>query len=211
MAFGPLETAGPWMVWVIVLGFIFVECGLIVGLFLPGDSLLLTAGIVLAQQDHSYHAWGLAIGSVVAAVGGNEFGYYIGRKSGYKLLIRQGGTMLNRQNMDRAKGFLDRYGFWAIAAARWIAWVRTLAPIIAGAVKMDQRRYSVASTVGALTWGPVLLLGGFYGAGLLERYRWLTHIAIAGFVAFVAVGTGYGLYRYRQDMRRPVDEDHDAA
>jgi membrane-associated protein len=110
LAFGPLETAGPTMVWVIVLSFVFVECAFIIGLFLPGDSLLFTAGVVLASGDHAVHAWALSFAALVVATLGNQLGYYIGSRGGRTLILRRGGRVLSRERLDRAQRFLDKHG-----------------------------------------------------------------------------------------------------
>jgi membrane-associated protein len=208
---GWLDTAGPVLVWVIVLSFVFVECALIIGLFLPGDSLLLGAGVVLAQHGSDANAWLLSAAALVVAVFGNQIGYLIGKQTGTKLIARRGGRILNRHNLDRAQRFLDRKGFFAVVAARWIPWIRTLAPLIAGAARMDQRRFLLATTIGGLCWVPTLVLLGYYGAGLLESLPWLKHAALWVSVAFFVFGTAYGVWRYRQEMRRPVDEISEAA
>ncbi|MGW4482389.1 DedA family protein [Amycolatopsis sp. NPDC004368] len=205
-----LDTAGPLLVWVIVLSFVFVECALIVGLFLPGDSLLFGAGVVLAQHGSDTNAWLLSGAALVVAVGGNQVGYYIGRSTGTRFIARRGGKVLNRHNLDRAQRFLDRKGFFAIVAARWIPWIRTLAPLIAGAARMDPRRFLAATSLGGLLWVPTLVLLGYYGAGLLDALPWLKTAALWVSVAFFVLGTGYGVLRYRQEMRRPVDEPDDA-
>ncbi|SEP52179.1 DedA family protein [Amycolatopsis saalfeldensis] len=204
-----LDTAGPFLVWVIVLGFVFAECALIVGLFLPGDSLLFAAGVVLAQHGSDANAWLLSAAALVVAVLGNQVGYYIGRSTGTRLIARRGGKVLNRHNLDRAQAFLDRKGFFAIVAARWIPWIRTLAPLVAGAARMDPRRFLLATATGGLLWVPTLVLLGYYGAGLLDALPWLKTAALWASVAFFVLGTGYGVYRYRQEMRRPVDEPDD--
>ena len=204
-----LDTAGPFLVWVIVLGFVFAECALIIGLFLPGDSLLFAAGVVLAQHGSDANAWLLSAAALVVAVLGNQVGYYIGRSTGTRLIARRGGKVLNRQNLDRAQAFLDRKGFFAIVAARWIPWIRTLAPLVAGAARMDPRRFLLATATGGLLWVPTLVLLGYYGAGLLDSLPWLKTAALWASVAFFVLGTGYGVLRYRQEMRRPVDEPDD--
>ncbi|GLY36166.1 membrane protein [Amycolatopsis sp. NBRC 101858] len=205
-----LDTAGPLLVWVIVLSFVLVECALIIGLFLPGDSLLFGAGVVLAQHGSDLNAWLLSGAALIVAVFGNQIGYYIGRTSGTKLIARRDGKVLNRQALERAQRFLDRRGFFAIVAARWIPWIRTLAPLIAGAARMDPRRFMAATALGGLLWVPTLVLLGYYGAGLLDALPWLKTAALWISIAFFVVGTGYGVLRYRQEMRRPVEETDDA-
>jgi membrane-associated protein len=204
---GWLNTAGPLLVWVIVLSFVFMECALIIGLFLPGDSLLFAAGVVLASHGADANAWLLSLAALVLAVVGNLVGYYIGRHTGTRLIARRGGRVLNRGNLDRARNFLDRKGFFAIVAARWIPWVRTLAPLIAGAARMDPRRFLAATTLGGLLWVPTLVLVGYYGAGLLDALPWVKAAVMWISVAFFIGGTAFGIVRYRQEMRHPVDED----
>jgi membrane-associated protein len=212
LSIASLQTAGPLMVWFVVLVFVFAECAFIIGLFLPGDSLLFTAGLVLAQQDHPRHAWSLCVAATVIAVVGNQLGYYIGRRTGHRLLAaRLGGRVLNRHNLERARRFLNRRGFVAVVLARWIPWVRTLAPLIAGAAGMNSRRYLLATSVGAVVWVPSLVLIGFYGAGLLGRVPWLETAALVVSVAFFVVGTTLGVLRYRQEMRRPVEQEPQPA
>ncbi|EHR63835.1 putative membrane-associated protein [Saccharomonospora cyanea NA-134] len=206
-----LTTAGPLLVWVIVLSFVFIECALIVGLFLPGDSLLFAAGVVLAQHEAEVQAWALSGVALVTAVVGNQVGYYVGKQTGTRFIARRGGRVLNQENLDRAKAFLDRRGFLAIVAARWIPWVRTLAPLIAGAAGMNSRRFMLATTAGAILWVPTLVLVGFYAAGLLTSIPWLNTVLVWGSVAFFVFGTAYGAWRYRQEMRKPVEDRTETA
>ncbi|MFC3448164.1 DedA family protein [Amycolatopsis speibonae] len=206
-----LDTAGPVLVWVIVLSFIFVECALIIGLFLPGDSLLFAAGVVLAQHGSDLNAWLLSAAALLVAILGNQVGYYIGRGTGTKLIARRGGKVLSRHNLERARAFLDRRGFFAIVAARWIPWIRTLAPLIAGAARMDPRRFALATALGGLLWVPTLVLLGYYGAGLLDELPWVKTAALWISIAFFIAGTAYGVIRYRQEMRRPAEEAEENA
>jgi membrane-associated protein len=202
---GWLSTNGPLVVWLIVLSFVFLECAFVVGLFLPGDSLLFTAGLVLAQQGtHDAQAWALSIVATIVAVVGNQLGYVIGRRAGATLTGRLGGRMLSAERLAKARDFLDRRGFWAIVLARWIPWIRTLAPMIAGAAAMDSRRYMTATATGAVFWVPTLVLLGYYGAGLLERFPWLMTTVMAVGIGFFVVGTIWGIWRYRQEMRKPA-------
>ncbi|HWC80676.1 MAG TPA: DedA family protein [Pseudonocardiaceae bacterium] len=201
--FGHLETAGPVMVWVIVLTFVFIECAFIIGLFLPGDGLLFAAGVVLAQHDNAMNAWALSVAAVVVAVAGNQLGYYIGRQTGMTLLGKRSMRVLTPERLDRAQKFLNQHGWWSVVVARWVPWVRTLAPLIAGAARMRARRFLLATTVGAVLWVPTLVLLGYYGAGLLGAFPWLKTTATTISIVFFVAGTGYGLWRYRQETQRP--------
>jgi membrane-associated protein len=210
-ASGELHRAAPTTVWIVVLSFVFLECAFVIGLFLPGDSLLFAAGVVLAAHDQELSAWLLALAATIAAVGGNQVGYLIGRRTGLRILARKDGRILNRTNLNRSREFFDRWGFWSIVVARWLPWIRTLAPMIAGAAGMDNRRFITANSMGAVVWVPTLLLVGYYGAWLLDEMPWVRQATTIGALAFFVLGTSYGVYRYRQEIRKPIDEDAVAA
>lgn len=206
VAFGALDSAGPFTVWLVVMSLIFIECAFIVGMFLPGDSMLLGAGVVLAQQAGAADAWALSLTATVLAVAGNQVGYLIGRRTGTRVWARQGGRVLNRDHLERAHRLFERWGFWAVVVARWLPWVRTLAPLVAGAARMDRRVFLTASIIGAVAWVPGLILLGYYGAGLIEQLPWLEPLVTTLVVVFFGITVAVGLWRYWQDMGKPVDE-----
>lgn len=202
-----LESAGPTLVWTVVISFVFLECAVIIGLFLPGDSMLLTAGVVMAGHEMGERQiWALAVGAMVAAVAGNQVGYAIGQRTGTGFVARRSGRYVNAQNLERVTTMLQRHGFWAVLVARWIPWVRTLCPLVAGAARMDHRRYTIASTIGAIVWAPVLLLIGFYAGSHLAKVPWLMHGVTVALVLAVVAGTVVGVRHYRQEMRRTDDD-----
>ncbi len=202
-----LESAGPTAVWLVVVTFVFLECAVIIGLFLPGDSLLITAGVVLASAPAGeHHLWALSLSTIAAAVVGNQVGYVLGRRTGSRLVTRPGGRYLTPENLHRVKLMLERHGFWAVLIARWIPWVRTLCPMVAGAAEMNHRSYTVASTIGAVIWAPVLLHIGFHAGGWINRVDWLMPVVIGGLTAMLLIGTAIGLRRYRQEMSRCAEE-----
>ena len=202
-----LTDAGPTVVWVVVLSFVFIECSLIVGLFLPGDTLLFAAGVILADHDAEASAWWLSLVALGVAVVANHVGYLIGSKVGTRFVARRGGKILNRENLERARSFLDRRGVFAIVLARWLPWVRTLAPLVAGAAGMDKRKYLFATAVGAVLWVPTLVLLGYYGSGLLDQLPWLQELVMWGMVVCVVAGTIWGLWKYRQEIAKPVEDE----
>lgn len=209
---GFLASAGPTLVWLIVVSFVFLECAFIIGLFLPGDSMLITAGIALAGHASGVgHVWALSVGAFLAAIAGNQVGYMIGRRTGHRLVARKNGKYVNVDNLEKVNRLLERHGFWAVLVARWIPWVRTLCPLVAGAARMNHRSYTIASTLGALIWAPVLLLVGFYFGSVLDRVSWLLPTVLTLIIIAIVIGTGVGLYQYRKEMRRPAvtTEVHD--
>lgn len=206
-SFDPLLSAGPALVWTVVLTFVFLECAFILGLFLPGDSMLLTAGIVMASHaSGESQVWLLSVGAMLAAIAGNQVGYVVGRRTGHKLVARKNGRYINTENLTRVTDLLHRHGFFAVLVARWIPWVRTLCPMVAGAAGMDHRRYTIASTIGAIIWAPVLLLMGYYAGNFILQFSWLMPIVTGSLVAFLVVGTIIGIRQYRHEMAQPVED-----
>lgn len=205
--FDPLMSAGPALVWTVVLAFVFIECAVILGLFLPGDSMLITAGIVMASNaSGEAQVWALSVGTMLAAIAGNQVGYVIGARTGHRLVARKNGRYINTKNLQRVTELLERHGFVAVLVARWIPWVRTLCPTVAGAAGMDHRKFTIASTVGAIIWAPVLLLIGYYAGGFLDRVPWLMPIVIGTLVLGLIIGTVLGIRHYRQEMAKPAEE-----
>ena len=153
------------VVYLVVFGFVFVESGLLVGFLLPGDSLLFGAGLVAAAEGSGVSLAVLIPGVLVAAIAGDSVGYAFGARLGRPWLQRRvAGGRLDARHLRRAESFYDRFGWFAVVAARWIPWVRTFTPILAGAARMPYRRFLPANVVGAVVWGPGLLLLGYYAA-----------------------------------------------
>ncbi|GAA4407264.1 DedA family protein [Tsukamurella soli] len=204
---GILQDAGPVLIYLIVAGFVLAECGFIIGLFLPGDSLLLTAGVALAtSSQHAPVVWGLAATAMVAAITGNHIGYRIGATMGDRMLAKKGGRYFNAENLHRVKKLMDRHGFLSVLVARWVPWVRTLCPMVAGAAAMDKRKYTIASVIGSVLWAPCLLLVGYYGSSALGEFKWILDIVLVVMVVALLLGTIVGVIGYRREMARPDEQ-----
>jgi len=154
--------------YLLLFAIVFAETGLLIGFFLPGDSLLFVAGFVAANADKlGVH---LAIGPLIvllciAAIAGDTVGYLIGRKAGPALFSKPDSRFFKRKHLDNARDFYDKHGPKTIVLARFIPIVRTFAPTVAGAAGMDYRQFLTYNIVGGITWiTSMSLLGYFLGA-----------------------------------------------
>jgi membrane-associated protein len=141
---------------------IFAETGLLVGFFLPGDSLLVTAGLLSSQG--LFNLWTLGALLSLASIIGNTVGYAIGGAAGARLFTREDSLLFNRKHLFRAHAFYEKHGGKTIILARFMPIVRTFVPVVAGMAKMDYRRYTFYNVVGGLLWiWSMLFTGHFLG------------------------------------------------
>ena len=156
-----LDSLIQWGGYGVLFAIVFAETGLLVGFFLPGDSLLITAGLLAANG--TLNIWWLNALLIVAAVVGDSVGYAIGRRLGPRLFTRQKSLLFNPAHVERTRRFYEKYGAKTIVIARFVPIVRTFAPVVAGVGQMRYRRflfYNVAGGVGwvtSMTWGGYLL------------------------------------------------------
>jgi membrane-associated protein len=145
-----------------LISIIFAECGLLVGFFLPGDTLLFTAGLLAATGIFNISVWLLVVLVPLAAIAGNLVGYWIGYKAGPAVFNRPDSRLFRQEYVDRSHNFFERYGARTIIIARFVPIVRTFATVMAGASRMRFRAYALYSVVGALLWGAGVILLGYY-------------------------------------------------
>jgi membrane-associated protein len=156
---------------------VFAESGLFFGFFLPGDSLLFTAGF-LASQNLISIFW-LLILCFIAAVLGDSFGYYFGRKTGPKIFSKEDSFFFRKQHIDRAKMFYEKHGKKTIVFARFIPIVRTFVPIIAGVGEMEYKTFLKFNLLGGLVWTWSMIgLGYILGNTIPNAEKYLTFIII---------------------------------
>ena len=156
-----LVWLGPWAL-VGLAAIIFAECGLLLGFFLPGDSLLFTAGLFVAGGTLSTPLWAVCTLLVVAAVLGNACGYWIGRSAGPAVFDRPRSRLFKPQHVLKTQEFFDRYGNRAIVLGRFVPVVRTFITVMAGVGRMDARRYLGYSLIGGVAWAAGVTLLGFW-------------------------------------------------
>lgn len=155
-----LESAGPIAIWV-AAAIIFAECGLLFGFFLPGDSLLFVVGLFVGNGTIDMPIALVCALLFVAALAGNLVGYAVGYHTGPALFRREDSRIFKKKYIDHTEEFFNRYGAAAIVIGRFIAIVRTFITVLAGASKMDFKRYALYSAVGALLWAVGLTLLGY--------------------------------------------------
>lgn len=158
-----LTNFGDIAFWV-VLAIIFAECGLLIGFFLPGDSLLFVTGLFIAQGFISMNIWLGAVLLTIAAIVGNGVGYWIGKKAGPALFRKPDSKLFKREYVEKTGQFFEKYGARAIVMARFVPIVRTFITAMAGMGGMNFRRFITFSAIGGVIWaGGVTILGYFLG------------------------------------------------
>lgn len=155
-----------WAGYVGLTTIIFVETGLLVGFFLPGDSLLVTAGLLASQPDFELNVYMMGVLFSVAAIVGDTVGYYIGRMTGPRIFTREDSLFFNKKHLYRAHAFYEKHGGKTIVLARFMPIVRTFAPVVAGVAEMQYRSFIVYNVFGGLLWVWSMLFTGYF----LGRY-----------------------------------------
>ena len=147
-----------------VLGAIFAETGLLVGFFLPGDSLLFTAGLFSAQANPFAPLWLLMLLVPIAAIAGDQLGYVIGRRTGPALYRRPDSRLFKQRYVQQSRDFFERHGARTVLLARFVPVLRTFVPVLAGVSDMRYRTFVTYNVAGGILWGAgVLLLGNLLG------------------------------------------------
>jgi membrane-associated protein len=152
---------GPWAL-VGVCAVVFAETGLMVGFFLPGDSLLFTLGVFIGTGHVPTPVWAACLAIAISAVIGDQTGYWIGRGLGPKVFNKPDSRLFKHENVDRTYAFFEKYGGRTIVIAQYVPIVRTFAPVVAGVGKMDYRHFIAFNLVAAFTWGVFIPLLGYY-------------------------------------------------
>ena len=163
---------------------VFAESGLLIGFFLPGDTLLFTAGFFAAQGLLPLPL--LLATLVVAAIAGDNVGYTLGHRTGHRIFRRKDGVIFRQEYLERANTFYESHGGKTVVLARFVPIVRTFAPVVAGAAKMPRRTFMLYNVIGALLWCvSVTMLGYWLGAKIpnIETYI-LPAVAIATVLTF---------------------------
>ena len=192
------ETLIRWGGYTVLAVIVFAETGLLAGFFLPGDSLLVTAGL-LAGSDGVLNLWWLILLLGAAAIAGDSTGYAIGAYVGPRLFNREDSRFFHKDHLARTQRFYDKYGTKTIVLARFVPIIRTFAPTVAGVAKMRYRTFLAFNVIGGLGWVAGMTLAGFWlGRSIpdIERHiHWVIGIVIL--VSFLPI-----LHEWRQSRRQ---------
>jgi membrane-associated protein len=177
---------------------IFAETGLFVGFFLPGDSLLFVTGLMIANDPQANPTFNHPVNLLywialisVAGIIGNMVGYWFGRKTGPILFERRDTLLFKRKHIIQAKEFYDKRGGGAIILARFLPIVRTFAPIVAGIVDMDRKKFFLYNVVGSVLWVASMILSGFF----LGENEWVKHNFEKIVIGLIIITTGPVLFK----------------
>lgn len=202
--FGSIESQfadlGPLLLYLIVGANVFVQSALVFGFVLPGSSVLFSAGLVAASGENVSISALLTV-IFMAAFIGNQLGFVIGRVVGRTYLSKRKSPGLQKV-IRKCERFYEKSGWWSVVAARFIPWVRTFIPLIAGASKMPYYQFLSANILGAIAWGVGITLAGYYTASIpgVETFTY----AIAGF--FIVGSIVSGIVDYLRRRRLPQDK-----
>ncbi|MBD8477858.1 VTT domain-containing protein [Microbacterium sp. CFBP 8794] len=211
-----ITNSQPWAL-LVVCFIIFAETGLLIGFLLPGDTLLIMAGLLSHSTPQApngvfgLNAWWVALAIGVAAFIGGEVGYYIGHKAGPSIFERKESGIFSRKNVERTNAFFERFGGLTVILARFVPVVRTFAPIAAGVGHMPWRKYTLYNLIGAIIWGIGLTMLG-YVVGYIPFIRDIVTeyidvillAAVAGTVVFI----GIHYFRERAAAKRDAAAGH---
>jgi membrane-associated protein len=180
-----------------VFGIVFAESGLFFGFFLPGDSLLLTAGLLASQGFFDIRI--LLLGCCIGAIAGDSVGYWFGNKTGPKIFKRPDSLLFKRENLLKAKAFYEKHGGKTIVLARFMPFIRTFAPIVAGAGEMEYKRFLFFNVFGGIFWVfSMSLLGYFLGETVPDIDRYILFI-VGGIIFLSVLPTAIHLWRDQRE------------
>ena len=190
-----LSPISPFIFYLVVAGIIFVETGLLFGFFLPGDSILFSAGLVAASRS-DINIVVLVFLIFLAAFIGDQVGYVLGRKIGRPYLDKRKSPRVQKM-IIRSEKFYEKYGWWSVVIARYFPWIRTFVPPIAGTVKMNYYKFLSANALGALLWGAGITSAGYFSGSL----PWVKNISYFLAAFFITLSIISGIRNYRREAR----------
>ena len=188
-------SIAPFVLYLLIGAIVFVETGILFGFFLPGDSILFSAGLVAATHGE-VNIVILVTVIFIAAFFGDQIGFVLGRLVGRPYLEKHNSPRMQKM-IARSERFYEQTGWWAVVAARFFPWIRTFVPPIAGASMMNYYKFLSANALGALLWGVGITLAGYYAA-TLPWVKTSSYAIAAFFITASVVSSLVNYLRHRQ-------------
>ncbi|MFK3982722.1 DedA family protein [Micromonospora sp. NPDC050397] len=215
LAMGPEFLDPEWLISTFgllgILAIVFAESGLLIGFFLPGDSLLFTTGLLTSDGQYiTYPIWLVCLLITIAAIAGDQVGYLFGRRVGPALFRRPNSRLFKQENLLKAHEFFDKYGARSIVLARFVPIVRTFTPIVAGVSKMNYRTFVIYNVLGGTLWGTGVTLLGYF-LGQIDFVKEHIEIILIAIVVISVVPIVIELLRARMAARRGTTAAERAA
>lgn len=180
---------------------IFAEGALLIGLFLPGDTLLIPAGIWASHHHNQLNVWLLLPTVIIAAIAGYQVGYIIGERAGPRVFKRSGGVLFRADYIPRTQDFINRHGGKSLVVGRFIAVARTLIPIMAGVGRMSKRQFMIYNIIGAIFWTSSLVLASYWiGQRVSNIDKYILPVVLIG-VASTVIGEAWVILRTKEARR----------
>ena len=176
-----------------LIAIVFAETGLLIGFFLPGDSLLITAGLFAARGD--FNVWMLGTVLTIAAIAGDATGYAIGRRTGRALYNRPDSFLFRREHLRITHEYYEKHGGKTIIIARFIPILRTFAPMVAGVAEMGYTRFATYNVAGAFLWVWSMLLGGYALGNMVPDIEKRIHYVVAVVIAISLIPPAWAWLR----------------
>jgi membrane-associated protein len=184
-----------WGGYVALVGIVFTETGLLIGFFLPGDSLLITAGLVAAAGG--LDIWWLNVLLSAAAIAGDSVGYAIGYRTGPRIFTREDSRWFNKRHLVRTREFYERHGGKTIVLARFIPIIRTFAPVVAGVGQMEYRKFLMYNVLGGIGWVASMTWAGYLLGQVIPDIGRYIHVVIVIVVILSVIPIGVEWWKAR--------------
>ena len=196
-----LDALVRWGGYVVLTVIVFTETGLLIGFFLPGDSLLITAGLVAATG--ALDIWWLNVLLVAAAIAGDSVGYAIGARIGPRLFTREKSWLFNPRHVVRTREFYARHGAKTIVIARFVPIIRTFAPVVAGVGEMPYRRFLLYNVAGGLGWVLSMTWAGYLLGNVVPNIDRHIHVVVIVVIVLSVIPIGVEIIRERRRQSTP--------
>lgn len=184
--------------------FIFAEVGLFLGFFLPGDTLLITAGVL--AKEGKFSVLMVILVAAVAAIAGDNLAYFIGRKAGPSVFKKEDSIIFNPKHITKAEVFYEKYGPKTLLISHFVPVVRTFTPLLAGVAKMNHRKFFVFNATGDIIWAVVVTLLGYYVASKIPNIDHYLLLAIGFVIACSITPTVYHLVKRQLKKSKAKDK-----